>query len=232
MTTGRRAALLGILALAVFLGAVTAGFAYDDPHAILENPVVKGDVPPWQAFARDYWGKPREHTNGSYRPLALLSLTLDGYLGRMSPFPFHLTNVLLHVAVVVAVYLVWRRIMAESIAFAGAALFAVLAASAEAVQAVVGRADLLVALFATVGLLAHQGPGRLNAIKAALCLGLALGSKESGVAVPFAWASVDLLSAARPSLARYALYLLPMGAWAGAKCHNSMLPWSGLGVLK
>jgi len=218
---GARAAVLAAVALLAYAGSVQGGFAYDDPFAIQANPVVTGEASLVEAFARDYWGRPAERTNGSWRPVALLSLGLDGRVGAGSPLPFHLANVLLHAAVVAATYLAWRRVAGETAAVAGALLLAVLAAPSEAVQGIVGRADLLATLFGTIGLAAHRMPGRAAAAFAAGCLALALGSKESAAAVPLAWVALDLLAPADSPPARragrWALYALAIATWAAGR---------------
>lgn len=44
------------LVFAAVVGGIVAdpGFAYDDPSALLENPVVNGTAPAWEAFVRDF----------------------------------------------------------------------------------------------------------------------------------------------------------------------------------
>ena len=43
-----------VLAAVVGIIVIDAGFVYDDPSALLENPVVNGTVPAWEAFVRDF----------------------------------------------------------------------------------------------------------------------------------------------------------------------------------
>jgi hypothetical protein len=43
-----------ILAAVVGLLVVDAGFVYDDASALVDNPVVKGSTPTWEAFVRDF----------------------------------------------------------------------------------------------------------------------------------------------------------------------------------
>ena len=188
-----RAAALVLVAVLAYASVVFAGFVFDDEYALLSNPVVQGRVPAGEAFLRDFWGNPPERTIGSYRPFVLLALVLDGRLGGMSPGPFHTVNVLWHALAVVAAYLAWRRIGGGRAALAGAGLLAVLAAPSEAVQGIVGRADLMMATFVLAGLHAHRTPGWKGAAIATTTLVLALGSKESAVAAPLAWAAMDLL---------------------------------------
>jgi tetratricopeptide (TPR) repeat protein len=193
VSSARLLVLVPVAAATVaYAATLGAGFAYDDEFAIRDNPVVTGSAPAWEAFARDFWGRPASRTIGSYRPAAVLSLALDWRVGGGAPWPFHATNVAIHAAVVAATFLAWRRIAGERAALAGATLLAVLAAPAEAVQAIVGRSNLLFALFGTLGLAAHRRQGRAGAAGAAAAFGVALLSNEAAVALPLAYVALDL----------------------------------------
>lgn len=200
-STSLRLALLCGLAALVYAGAVPSDFALDDAFAVQSNPVVQGQVPAWEAFSRDFWGLGLPSPIGTYRPLTVLSFVLDARLGNGAPWVFHLTNVLLHVLAVAALYRVWRSWAGDTTAWAAAALFTLLAAPAEAVQAIVGRADLLGALLGLLGYAAHRTPGARGAWSAALCFALALLSKESALLYPLVWCVLEGLRtrAWRPS---------------------------------
>jgi hypothetical protein len=219
-----RAAVLAATAILAYAGSVSNVFVYDDNVAIKLNPVVNGEAPIISAFERDFWGNPRESTIGSYRPICLLSLAIDGRLSGMDGSWFHAINVLWHATIVVALYLVFRGIAGEATSLAAAALMAVLAAPSEAVQNIVGRADMMLAMFALIGLWAHRRPGVGGAALAMACLALGLGSKESAIALPLAWGALDLLLPPRPGAPRiawrrFALYALPCGVYLLARQH-------------
>jgi hypothetical protein len=228
----RRLLLLCALTALVHAGAVPSSFVFDDHTAVEKNPVVRGEVPPLEAFSRDFWGRAGPDTIGTYRPLAVLSLAVDARLGGGAPWLFHLTNVLLHTLVVAALYLSWRGQAGETVAWAAAALFSVLAAPAEAVQAIVGRADLLGALFGLLGYAAHRAAGPRGAWAALACYALALGAKESSLVYPVAWCALEALRvglrAALPwwRLSGYAavaaLYLGARGSVVGAPLGTSI----------
>ena len=119
---------------------------------------------------------------------------LDAAVWGRNPVGYHLTSVVLHA---VNVVLVWRLLehlapgLPTAAALVAPLLFAVHPLVAEAVCEPSYREDILVALFTLAGLslaLGHIGnSGRRDAWRALGCGGCALaaiGSKESGIAVP------------------------------------------------
>jgi len=132
------------LAAAAGLITIDAGFVFDDHQALEHNPVVTGSVPAWQAFTRDFWGRPLEQGMvASYRPL--MSLLWRG-LWALSPrpLPFHALSLLLHVGATAAFLFAGRRLgLPRALLGAAALIFAVHATHAEAVGANVSHADLL-----------------------------------------------------------------------------------------
>ena len=135
-------------------------------------------------FARivrtDYWGIGQN--SGLYRPLTILSLALNQQLFGMNPWGFHLVNVLLHALVSLQAYHTlllwgWRNLPA----WLTAVLFAVHPLHAEVVNVVVGRSELLAALFLLLALaLAARQRGNKQLLAAGAFL-FALLSKEHAV---------------------------------------------------
>jgi Tfp pilus assembly protein PilF len=203
----RRSLLLALLAFVVFAGSVPSGFVLDDRAAIETNPIVNGNLPAGAVWSHDFWGT-QPPQMGMFRPVATLWFRLDWMLGSGHPFWFHLTNVLLHALVVAVAYRVGRKLLGETPAIIGALFMATFAAPAEAVQGLVGRADLALALFALLGLAAHRTAGSRGALVSALCFALALGSKESAVVVPAVWLLFDQWKPAERSLRTAILRLL------------------------
>jgi hypothetical protein len=187
--------LCAALALLAWLpSARLDGWAYDDREVLEENPVVQGQLPALEAFQRDYWD--HRGSAGHYRPLATLSLRADYALHGMSPRGFHLTNALLHAAVVmlagIALVLLSGGANSRPFPWIGLAIFAVHPALADSVAWISGRTSMLSALGGLVGvvlLLAWTTPrrdetvGRLARVAFAAVLGtfLALLGKEDGL---------------------------------------------------
>jgi hypothetical protein len=82
-----------------------------------------------------------------YRPLTTVSFAVDWFIGRGLPWVFHAMNVLEHGVASVLVYLLLAELAAPAAAFAGALVFAVHPVHVEAVANVVGRAEVMSAIF-------------------------------------------------------------------------------------
>jgi tetratricopeptide (TPR) repeat protein len=206
------------LALLVYFNSLWNGFAYDDVWLIETYELVQGLGRLPELLAADYW--PTRIGSGLYRPLTLLSFAVDWTVWGGRAFGFHLTNVILHAAVTALVALFLLRLFPLWAAAAGAAVFAVHPVHTEAVANIVGRAELLAALFVVAGCLVYVGAARRGRITAGVValLGalyaLALLSKEVGVVLPALLLLTDLAPARRKGagagLSAYARSRLPL----------------------
>ncbi len=197
-----------------------AGYVQDDHLAVEDNAVVtRGDV--GAIFSGSYWQGARGEDRTLYRPVTILSYALEQKLtGRPSPFVSHLVNVLLHVLTALALAALARRIGGSGAAATAAGLlFALHPVLTEAVANVVGRAEILAALFTLAALLAQSaaaaagsaGSRRLASWGAAACLFLALGSKETAIAGVGLLAVQELLFRP-PSAGKLRLWLVDRAA--------------------
>ncbi|MFH0983549.1 MAG: hypothetical protein V2A79_18700 [Planctomycetota bacterium] len=190
-----------VVALAGDANTLVNDFAYDDLPIIVGNPAVTDPGRTADIWTRDYWAHVRGYDPQRdllYRPLTVLSFRLNHAIGGLEPFGYHLVNLALHALVAALVVVVAVRV---SCSWAGGAaagvLFAVMPIHTEAVANVVGRAELLAALFTLLAVVvalrgepspASDAAGCLTApvlwgaVLAAAALG-ALLSKESGVVV-------------------------------------------------
>ncbi|XP_064455540.1 protein O-mannosyl-transferase TMTC4-like [Ornithodoros turicata] len=147
-----------VLSIVCFVNSLWGGFAFDDSEAVVNNADVRLETPAWKVFENDFWGTrlqlPSSHK--SYRPLTVLTFRLNYCLvGGLYPFTFHATNVLLHGIVSTLSIAVFCRLLdgAPKASLLCSILFAVHPIHTENVAAVVGRADLLCALFFFLSLL-------------------------------------------------------------------------------
>lgn len=223
----RAAALMALLAFAVYANALANGFAYDDPLLIQLNDAVRGAD--WARLAGGPYWPDRSDGVGLYRPLTMLSYGLDWKLWAGAPFGFHLVNVGLHAAVTVLVFSLLLPFTGLTGAAAGAALFAIHPVHVEAVANVVGRAELLAALWYLAACLVYlrapeprrRAARSLRLLAVSILYFLALASKEIAVTLP---AALLLLEATarrapeRPALLRLydelPIYVLLLVAFA------------------
>jgi protein O-mannosyl-transferase len=197
----RQAVFLILLAAIVSAPSLANGFAYDDLPIIRDNPRVHELLAPWTYATQSYW--PPSHGGFLYRPLVVWLFAAEWAIGGGSPVPFHLANVLLNIATVLAVYFLARRIVPPAWACVGAAIFAVHPVHAEAVANVVGQAELLMGLAATlsVGLyIRARQTGTLGSgsrLVITLLAVVAALAKEQGFVVPALLGLAELTIAGR-----------------------------------
>ncbi|MBI3267552.1 MAG: tetratricopeptide repeat protein [Planctomycetes bacterium] len=208
------ALVLVVLALACHANTLENGFVLDDSVVLLNDPTVRDlrNVP--QYFSTYYWStslavrRQSLFQAYSYRPLAMASFALDYALwGGLNARGFHLTNVLLHAAIVLVLLLLLRGLLGDAtLAWLTAALFAVHPVHTEAVAAICFRTELLSTLFGLASMLVYapflphdllttagpaaQAPTRWSVRSmgrlffAALLLLLGLFSKETAIVAP------------------------------------------------
>lgn len=173
-------ALLFLAAGAVFSPLLRAPFLFDD-HTVVESDgamvaaAARGaprDVSLWE----DLWRKPR--------PLRALTHRIEWRLAGENALPPHAVNILLHLAVAGAGFLLLRRRCGAGAATAAlaAALFLVNPVAVESVGIVSHRKEMLSAFFLLLSLhAALKAPERFS-WTAAACLLLAAAGKETALA--------------------------------------------------
>lgn len=164
------------LALLAYVNSFPGAFILDD-HTIVEfNPLVTS-FDPIAILRSEYWG-PNLHS-GLYRPLTIFSLALNQALLGPAPWGFHLVNLLLHGSVALLLFVVLRRWdFSAAIALLAAAIFAVHPLHCEVINEVIGRSELLAALFALAALAFARRAGRHHDLLVSASFLLALFSKE------------------------------------------------------
>ena len=192
-----QAALLFLLAVAVYANAVDHPFLYDDLPLVVENPKIRSleriqtlTVEPIQAtLLRPRWTR-----------FATYALEF-AVAGTWAPL-YHGTNVLLHGTIGLLVFLLVSRASGNrTLGWWSAALFLLHPINTEVVAHVAGRRGLLAALFSLVALLLLQGftrrGGAWRAAAAAFALYLAAFSKEHAILTPVAFVLLDLWGGVR-----------------------------------
>ncbi|EDO43484.1 predicted protein [Nematostella vectensis] len=151
---------IAIVSLLCYWNSCNGDFVFDDSEAILNNKDLRPEAPIWTLFIHDFWGGKLDsnESHKSYRPLTVLTFRLNYWLANgYHPWGFHFVNVVLHAVVsmlslrIYAVFFEDRVRMktgqVSQASFLCSLIFAVHPVHTESVAGVVGRADLLCALF-------------------------------------------------------------------------------------
>ncbi|XP_073520308.1 protein O-mannosyl-transferase TMTC4 isoform X1 [Phyllobates terribilis] len=164
--------LVGILSLVCFANSYNGSFVFDDSEAIINNKDLRGETTIGDLWLHDFWGTKLSSnaSHKSYRPLTVLTFRVSYALaGGLHPVGFHVTNIILHCMVSVLMLDVFsllfggktcdkgkKMIYAPKAALLSALLFAVHPVHTECVAGIVGRADLLCALFVVLSFLGYS----------------------------------------------------------------------------
>lgn len=227
----RLAAIVGLLVAtaAAYQGVVAAGFVYDDIYTVARNPSVRS-----LARAPEWFLSPDAVTSdgsgSNLRPITVASYAVDYALWGERAAGFHATNAAIHLAVVVLVWLLARRLWAhDPAALAAAGWMALHPINAQAVNYVTARSSTLAAVGTMAAVLCydHWAAGRSRAggqgawiwMAGAVGAGaFALGAKESAAVLPLliiVWdrARFGETASWRASLTRSAPWWGLFGAW-------------------
>jgi len=231
------AALIVLAALAIYGWTVGFGFVYDDHVQIERNPWLRSSAGLRLLLTRPFWGFYHERgpePSNYYRPVFGMFYSLLARTFGLEPAAFHAASILLHAAVCLLVALGARRLVGTgSAGLAAGLLFAVHPAHAEAVAWVGGQADLLMALFALLALLAYlqakdEEGNRSAAIAGPIAYLLACLAKEPGAALILVLAAVEAAEwrregqagkAPRRSSIRLLPYLAALAFYLGLRLH-------------
>jgi tetratricopeptide (TPR) repeat protein len=220
--------VLGAITFAVFGQTLTDDFVnFDDKNYVYDNPVVsqgltlKGIVWAFSSFYASNW-----------HPLTWLSHMLDCQLYGLRPGGHHLTNVLLHTATVIALFLVLRQMTGAlwRSAFV-AAVFAIHPLRVESVAWVAERKDVLSGLFfmLTIGAYVRYvrlpwSPARYGLVMLLFTMGLMC--KPMLVTLPVVLLLLDYwpLQRVKPrKLSGLVMEKLPLLALSAASCIVTLL---------
>jgi hypothetical protein len=171
------AAVCALVGAAVCSNALHETLLRDDALVLRQDErVFRGD---WVALALGgYWNEDFRFADRLYRPLVMLSFAAQR---ESAPVGLRLVNIALHAAVCAAVcYWAMRQWNSAAAGLAAGLLFAVHPVHTEALNTVVGRADVAATLFAVVAIVAI----RRRPVLAGLSFGAALLCKEQPILLP------------------------------------------------
>ncbi|MGE5443540.1 MAG: tetratricopeptide repeat protein [Ignavibacteriales bacterium] len=211
------AILLFLLSFGTFSFSLKNNFVWDDVEVIEKN---------YYSFKSAHITsivipKEQEKVIAYYRPMVPISMVVDWDIWGVSPFGFHLSNIIFHSISTVIFYFLVLVVLGEfgvdgkeSVAFLSSILFALHPMHVESVSWVAGRTDVLCGLFFflafTFHILSYRKLRLL--VLSALCFFLSLISKEVALAFPIVALGFDLLNRRRAnqaimySILRYTAY--------------------------
>ena len=201
LSPGRLALYLALLALVAALpywNTLSNGLVLDDTDIIGKNPLIQSLANAGKIFTSNYWGMGGDSPGidpGLYRPFTVLTYAVDYAFWKLDAPGYHHANQLLHTAATLLLFPVALDVLGSATAaFAAAAIFGVHPIHTEAVTGIVGRAEVLAALFFFLAFWAGRcradpngsarGPTALGAAAAALFYLLGMFSKETAVSLP------------------------------------------------
>lgn len=150
--------MIPLIAILVYLPAFNADFTLDDVLIVEENSFVKSLDKIPDIWTSHYWaGKIDATDTGLYRPLTLTSYNIQYAISGESPAPFHMLNILLHALVCfVLMKMAWLLFTDYRLVILSGLLFALHPLHTEAVAGIVGRAEILAALFILTSMIGYH----------------------------------------------------------------------------
>jgi len=210
------AVFIFLFSFALFTPSLVNDFVWDDVEVISKSQVsfdtsniISVIVPPVENNKKARY----------YRPVVYASMVADKGFWGVSPFGFHLSNLLFFSISAVLLYFMvlavlrgFNKEFAEPAAFVSALIFAVHPIHVESVSWIAGRTDVLCGLFFFLAVLCHvvSHKHKWVLILTALSISLALLSKEVAVTFVALVLVYDLLSGQlikRSSIVRYPIYI-------------------------
>ncbi|MBI9077443.1 MAG: tetratricopeptide repeat protein [Desulfatibacillum sp.] len=195
--------ILCCVIIAVFANSLENPLVWDDILLIQKNPWISSvdNIPDF--FLPEYWEEYHPiRSTPQYRPVRVSSLALDYALWKDNPIGFRLTNMLLHLASTLLLYLAVAGLVRGQgkendlknflIPFVTALLFAVHPIHSEAINLVKNRSELLALFFVLASLVFFMKGKDKKGLRYLFgwactlgCFFLALASKETALVFPF-----------------------------------------------
>ena len=247
LTAAAAAVTVFTVAAATFANSLTSPLLHDDLRAISENSDVTSVISLRSLLSlrsldpllrHDSFGNPMSSPtrDGAYQPIAVLSFALNHAIHGLSPYGYHLTNVLLHATASALLSIFASLLLPPPAAFFGSLLFAVLPINSAAVASASGRAEVLAGLWTQLSLISYlaatnaerNGRGLLHAtlVGMALCAGaLGAGSSETASSVFILLGAVELGVRARHGGTRHRAPLAAIRLTLATACAIALVVW-------
>ncbi len=188
-------AIIVLVTVGIYWNALQGDFIWDDRGLIIGNANYLSD---WNnifaAFVNPLFGD-----IPYYRPLITAWFITDYHLWGANPFGFHYTNLIVHTANALLVYLFIVLLFKEAtLAFFTSLLFTAHPVQSESVAWISGRNDMLLTLFVLISTILYLQRNRLKGVKGVFAYSgyhvsyaCALLTKENGVVLPLLFMLID-----------------------------------------
>ncbi|HAJ56521.1 MAG TPA: hypothetical protein DCL35_01995 [Candidatus Omnitrophica bacterium] len=190
--------LLIAVTFAVFSPCLQNSFVnWDDDIYVTQNVSIRALS--WQQAKKIF----TSFSSGNYQPLTILSYAIEYRYFKLSPLPYHATNIILHIFNSLLVFWLFCLILKKrDVSFAVALLFAIHPMHVESVAWVSGRKDVLYSLFFLAAIISYcyfkKRPGKTGFYYFSILLFLfSLTAKAMALTLPFALLLLDYFSQRR-----------------------------------
>jgi len=147
--------IIAMLGIAVYANAINGEFLLDDDLLISDNTFVKSFVHLKSLFKQDL-GSGIGIQSNYYRPLQMLSYTIDYHFWKLDVRPYHITNIITHILMALAVcWMVVVLFENNTLALFAAMLFVVHPIHAESATYISGLGDCMVGLFTVLAFILY-----------------------------------------------------------------------------
>ncbi len=225
-----------LLSFGIYANALSNGFVYDDYYLVVENHWIKNLRSLPDIFSSNAAGSgslPASY----YRPIMHTVYLLTYHAFGLTPWAFHLVNILFHASVAAVVFLIVSKLAGKpslpgylSAPFIAATLFATHPIHTEAVTWVAGMSELSFALFFLLSFYfaipstANVSSSKGAHIASVTSFSLALLSKESALTLPLLILGYEYAVNKVPRwplafLKRYLPYLVIAGVYLSLRWH-------------
>ncbi len=201
------ALLIGLTAFA-YLPSLANGFIWDDDVSLTQNPFIRSGE-----GLHDFWVTT---LTPDYWPVTATTLWAEWRLWGMNPLGYHVTNLGLHLAEVLLLWTILRRLQVPGATLA-ALLFALHPVNVESVAWITQRKNLMAMLFYLLSVLAFLRAGeRFRPAYWLSLLAFALGMLAKGSVAVLPVVLLGIIAWRRPLRAGDFLRVAPFFAVAGA----------------
>ncbi len=180
--------LIAALGFLVYGNSLQGKFLWDDEYLIKYNTYLRSFSNLAKVFSNDI-GHGSGRKFGFYRPVQMLTYTIDYSLYKLDERGYHLTNVILHILTAICIYIFFNLLYGRRmVSLVAGLLYVVHPLNTAIVSYISGRADSMVVLFMLLSFIFYvkdmKAPAWWSYALIFITYGLALLSKETSLIFP------------------------------------------------